>query len=356
LTLAENFELLKVGYDTLLGNYDNDWVAQSGATGSSPKIDWLTSANPLISYAPPFNASDMLSRDAVSHLRFKAFSASIFEETSPDFTPEGSHHEQFDSFGMFHASADIQLDPPETPGGTYDPQDYAAYLQSQTDVGGLTSWLLEEVEWSGRECNEIPRLEDCNGHPNREDNTVYLPRWQAWMQLLDFVDGYPGGVVLTVAEAALAQGLDNCPAAPNLDQLDTDLDTLGDACDADDDADGFADAGDCGPLDATVWAVPGEVGGTAFQADKATLAWDPDSGGSAPSYDVLRGSLGELPVGTGAAETCFEPAGADTTAFDDSVPEAGTGWWYLVRATNGCGTGGYGQTSDGTPRESAACE
>ena len=38
MTEAENFELLKAGYDTLMGNYSNKWLAESGATASSPAI------------------------------------------------------------------------------------------------------------------------------------------------------------------------------------------------------------------------------------------------------------------------------------------------------------------------------
>jgi hypothetical protein len=42
---------------------------------------------------------------------------------------------------------------------------------------------------------------------------------------------------------------DNCPKEPNADQRDTDFDGVGNACDADDDGDGIADADDCKPTD-----------------------------------------------------------------------------------------------------------
>lgn len=235
LTEAENYELLKVGYDTLLGNYGNPWVAQSGATAASPKIDWSDAANPLISYAPPFNASDTLSRKATAQFGFKSFSASRFEEETDRlgwaFSPEGSHMEQFDQFGMFHASADLQVDPPDTPGDVYDSAAYRAYLNSITQQGGLNTWLIEEVDWSGRPCNHLDRLGTCNGGSNRENNTVYLPRWQAWLDLLDFAKIYPGGVVMTQGQVALAMGFDNAPTVANPDQADSDADGIGDAID-----------------------------------------------------------------------------------------------------------------------------
>ncbi|MEQ1567882.1 MAG: thrombospondin type 3 repeat-containing protein [Myxococcota bacterium] len=43
--------------------------------------------------------------------------------------------------------------------------------------------------------------------------------------------------------------VDNCPSVPNADQVDTDGDAAGDACDDDDDGDGFPDAEDAFPLD-----------------------------------------------------------------------------------------------------------
>jgi hypothetical protein len=42
---------------------------------------------------------------------------------------------------------------------------------------------------------------------------------------------------------------DNCPTVANTDQKNSDSDTLGDACDPDDDNDGFADTVDAFPLD-----------------------------------------------------------------------------------------------------------
>jgi FG-GAP-like repeat len=252
LTEAENYELLKVGYDTLAGNYSNKWIAESGATAGSPKIDWSTSANPLISYAPPFNASDTMSRKATAMLGYKAFSASINEEEGyvgyPEnfFSPEGSHHEDFDQFGIFHASADHEVEPPETAAGTYDPVEYAGYLDSVTEDGGLNTWLIEEVEWSGRPCNDDERVTGPNRAPapvtcaeglattapnNRENNTVYEARWDGWMQLLDHVKNYDGGVVMTMGEVALAKGFDNAPTVPNPGQADADNDGVGDVID-----------------------------------------------------------------------------------------------------------------------------
>ena len=235
LSEAENFELLKVGFDTLLGNYSNKWVAQSGATTSSLKIDWAASAWPLLTFSPPYNASDTIGRKAAAQFGFKGFSASVFEEESPTlgpiFSPEGSHHEQFDQFGMFHVSADLQLNPPPTSAGTYDVAAYHQYLADHTQPGGLNTWLIEEVDWSGRPCNDDDRLGTCGGGSNRENNTVYDARWNAWMQVLDYIKTYPGGVALTMAEVALAKGADNAPTANNPDQADADHDGVGDVID-----------------------------------------------------------------------------------------------------------------------------
>jgi hypothetical protein len=308
LSLAEEFELNRVGYDTLLGNYDNAWVAQSGATATSPRIDWSASTWPLVSYAPPFNASDAVARQAIAQLGAKAYSASVFEENSSIFTPEGSHHEAFDAFGMYHASADVELEPPDTTGDTYDHAAYADYLRSQTDDGGLTTWLIEEVEWSGRPCNNDDRLGACAGGSNRENNTVYLPRWEAWLQLLEYVRDYPGGMVMTMGEVALAQAYDNAPTVVNPDQADGDHDGIGDVIDgaAPDPADGSLTRNQPGTLSATL--ANGE--GVPIPEQTVIFDFDADGDGTAEVYDGLTDEEGVASVSV----TPTRPVGSYTFA------------------------------------------
>ena len=107
---------------------------------------------------------------------------------------------------------------------------------------------------------------------------------------------------------------------------------------ADADGDGSDNVADCRPDDATVFAAPGEIAGAAFAADKATLSWDAAAVGSATTYQVVRD------------ETCVAPGVSSPSIVDAAVPPSGSLFTYLVRATNVCGTGTYGATSDGVPR------
>ncbi len=221
---------LGVGKQILLGDYANTWIRQAGADPNlSPRIDWAKAANPLLGYAPPFNAFDTNTVSGLACNGMLVISASVFEENSRIFSPNGSFKERFDAFGIFHAPADYQVNPviPEGLGS------FEEYLASITRFGGLNVWLIEEVEWSSRFCNDLPRLERCDWNPdadvNRENNMVDMVRWQRWMTLLDYVNAY--GQPMTLGDYALAMAFDNAPTVYNPDQADSDHDGIGDVVD-----------------------------------------------------------------------------------------------------------------------------
>ena len=91
----------------------------------------------------------------------------------------------------------------------------------------------------------------------------------------------------------------------------------------------------------------------------AVVRWRVASG--ATSSDLLRGSLGALPVGPGGGdETCLGDDLVVADFTDSDMPPAPAGFWYLVRGANACGGNGpYGfEGSRGAPgaaRASTTC-
>jgi 6-phosphogluconolactonase (cycloisomerase 2 family) len=97
----------------------------------------------------------------------------------------------------------------------------------------------------------------------------------------------------------------------------------------------------------------GDASGLLFGSDKATLTWN--SAASGALHDLLRGVVQELPVGSGASETCLGTGLPAPTATDVQIPAASRGFWYLVRGRNSCGTGSYGSATGGIEEFSSAC-
>jgi hypothetical protein len=125
----------------------------------------------------------------------------------------------------------------------------------------------------------------------------------------------------------------------------------------DTDLDGVADVCDCAVLNPGAFSVPGEIVGVAFDPDKTTLRWNSaaPAAGTETIHDVLRGVPGGFPVGSSPSEICLSSEAPSSSKQDPSVPPAGSGFWYLVRGKNTCGTGTYGFSTEGTERSSTAC-
>jgi hypothetical protein len=74
----------------------------------------------------------------------------------------------------------------------------------------------------------------------------------------------------------------------------------------------------------------------------SVISWNLPPG--ATGSDVLRGTLSALPIGpTDTGETPLAKNLTGSTSFQDtSVPNPGTGYWYLVRGRTSCGGGPWG--------------
>jgi hypothetical protein len=90
----------------------------------------------------------------------------------------------------------------------------------------------------------------------------------------------------------------------------------------------------------------------------ATVSWS----GSTQPADLLRGLIGELPVGPTSGdvgEVCLQDSTTSTFVNDADVPDSGAGFWYLVRVERGCGAESYGRgfrgSGIGESRYSSTC-
>ena len=133
---------------------------------------------------------------------------------------------------------------------------------------------------------------------------------------------------------------DNCPETINDDQVDADQDDAGNAC-------------DCAPFDAGAFATPAVTGLVFPGSDR--LAWDsaiPDAG-PATGHVVIRGALQDLPLG--ASSNCTETLVAQPPLTDSDLPPVGTGYWYVLLASNACGEGTLGSWGAGLERVRPTC-
>ncbi len=96
-------------------------------------------------------------------------------------------------------------------------------------------------------------------------------------------------------------------------------------------------------------SAPPETQNLTVAGNKTTFSWS--AAGFATRYDAVRGTLANLPVGPGGGEEVGWNNLSGTTMNDGAVPAVpGTGYWYISRGQNGCGSGTYGaQSVHGAP-------
>lgn len=121
---------------------------------------------------------------------------------------------------------------------------------------------------------------------------------------------------------------DNCSGAPNPGQENSDADLRGDAC-------------DCAPADPGAFALPGEIGGLMFEANRTTLHWTSAAPLSGPEtvHDLFRESAGAGPVGSAPDGVCPGEGISGDRHLDPALPDPGGAFRYLVRGRNACGAG-----------------
>jgi hypothetical protein len=192
------------------------------------------------------------------------------------------------------------------------------------------------------------------------------------------VDHFPASACVTAGNDFDADGVldleDNCTNDANTDQADSDLDFVGNVCDvcpndafndqdmdglcadldSDDDGDGVGDAIDCNPNDPGATDNPGAVTTVRFSyASGATLTWDAQTGvGTATGYDIAGNDIASLQLDSGSVNAvCFEDDFNSNQWIDtQGVPANDSGFYYIIRAQNSCGDGGYGTETGGAER------
>lgn len=207
----EMYAYLKVGQDTLLGNYDLAPDYLSGKA-SDPKVSWAGAANPLVSFAPPYDEFDRASVQAVAQLGYIDFSSDIWVEGLAR-TNMPAYTDQFDPYGVLHAPAHFMPEG-ETPSGSY--ADYADYIRRHITANKANVFLIEEVNFSGRDSADAV------------NDTIDPAKWANFQTFLQVVKDYPGCVPMTLGEYAMARSYDNAPGIANADQADTNHDGIGD--------------------------------------------------------------------------------------------------------------------------------
>ena len=148
----------------------------------------------------------------------------------------------------------------------------------------------------------------------------------------------------------------NCPSDSNSAQVDSDGDGIGNVCDncsgvsnpAQENCNGDLEGDACDPdLDEDDPDADGICSDVDLCRRRRRLRRD---------YDIMRGQVGELPVGSGISESCIAQGGTVSTVAAPFIPGPGQMVYYLGRLRNNCSNGSWGLDSQSLEPSFGGCD
>ena len=212
---------------------------------------------------------------------------------------------------------------------------FCGEVMAQCDLQAVEAWCSYDL------CDGLDN--DCDGQVDEDD-------WGICCEC-NFDNGYPPWYLECDEETAnpdddgdgINDGVDNCPLVPNQGQEDFDQDTLGDACDEDDDNDADPDASDCAPLDSAVHHAAVEICNAID--DNCNDAIDETFGEITCGDGVCLNTIPECvdgnlipcaPLDVAAAETCDGLDNDCDGTADEELPDITCGQGACMTSVPGC--------------------
>ncbi len=149
---------------------------------------------------------------------------------------------------------------------------------------------------------------------------------------------------LDVDNDTILEGVDNCPALANTDQVDLDSDGLGDVCDDDRDGDGFPNAVDGCPEDANK-STPQDCGCGVAEVDT-------DGDGTSDCKDLCPNDANKIAPGVCGCSTPDIDQGGGNVTCADTCPNDPT---KLAPGVCGCGVADVDTDGDGSVNCNDSC-